>query len=102
MDDFGTGFSSLAYLKKLPIDVLKIDKSFIDDIDKVGQPIVEFILGLSKSLGMKTVAEGVETKNQADWLVKSGCDVLQGYHFARPLSPEDCIEFLHKIGKENC
>ena len=90
MDDFGTGYSSLAYLQKLPIDVLKIDRSFVTPMlaDRDSVAIVRAILNLAKSLGMRTTAEGVETHQLAQTLAALGCSYGQGYHFARPLSPE--------------
>ena len=86
MDDFGTGYSNLAYLQRLPLDVLKIDRSFVehmvDDRDKVA--IVRTIQSLAEVLGMKTTAEGVETGEQADALRLAGCELLQGYLFGKP------------------
>ncbi|MEP6785188.1 MAG: bifunctional diguanylate cyclase/phosphodiesterase [Sphingomonadales bacterium] len=101
MDDFGTGFSNLASLQKLPIDVLKIDRSFVtgmlDDPDKVA--IVRAILGLAQALGMKTTAEGVETAELARTLAAMGCTTGQGYHFARALDAEDALAFaLNSLG----
>ncbi len=86
LDDFGTGYSSLSYLKRLPIDVLKIDKSFIDGIgvDEKSEYIAESIIKLSHSLNLKVVAEGVETKEQLGYLDKMKCDAAQGYYFSKP------------------
>ncbi len=86
LDDFGTGYSSLAYLQKLPIEYLKIDKSFVRFMTTNGDDlaIVENILSLAKSLGLRTVAEGVETKEQFDLLLAKGCDYFQGWYFGRP------------------
>jgi diguanylate cyclase (GGDEF)-like protein/PAS domain S-box-containing protein len=87
LDDFGTGFSSLSYLQKLPIDIVKIDKSFIDNIhkDKKSMDIVETIIALSHDLGKSVVAEGVEEKLQAELLIAVECDILQGYLFSQPV-----------------
>ncbi|MET0360218.1 MAG: bifunctional diguanylate cyclase/phosphodiesterase [Sphingobium sp.] len=98
MDDFGTGFSNLANLQMLPIDVLKIDRSFVNgmvgDRDKVA--IVRAILSLAGALGMRTVAEGIETGEVGKALAELGCDRGQGYHYARPMSSEDAYEFWHE------
>lgn len=91
LDDFGTGFSSLSYLKKLPIDTLKIDKSFIDTVmtDASTRVITESILNMVKALGFESIAEGVEEEQQYKYLHAIGCDVIQGYLFGRPLPPKD-------------
>jgi EAL domain-containing protein (putative c-di-GMP-specific phosphodiesterase class I) len=86
LDDFGTGYSSLGYLQKLPVKYLKIDRSFIVGMmaSKDDQVIVKNILNLSKSLGLKVVAEGIEDKSQFDFLFGKGCDLFQGWYFGRP------------------
>ncbi len=98
MDDFGTGYSSLAQLKKLPIDVLKIDKSFIDEIGvrKSGDTIVSSIINLAHSLDITVVAEGVETKNQYDFLQGNSCDLVQGYYFSKPLDKDNSTHYLRQ------
>jgi EAL domain-containing protein (putative c-di-GMP-specific phosphodiesterase class I) len=95
VDDFGTGYSSLSYLHQLPIDTLKIDKSFIDKVTEPAgtRPIVEAVVSLSKSLALTTIAEGVETREQFAVLNELGCDVIQGYYFFKPL-PVDAVEKL--------
>jgi|GEM_PF-1787955 len=96
LDDFGTGYSSLSYLKQFPIDVLKIDRSFIIDIAKVSQDrnMVESIIDLSHNLDMKVVAEGGEEKDQIELLKMLSCDVLQGYYLSKPLSEKEYVVFL--------
>ena len=89
LDDFGTGFSSLSYLKRLPIETLKIDRSFIDGLPADGndKAIVEAILAMGHALGIKVLAEGVETAPQAEFLCAAGCAEAQGYLFSRPICP---------------
>lgn len=96
MDDFGKGFSSLSYLRHLPIDVLKIDKSFIDNItkDQKDLSIARKIIELSKILGLKVVAEGIETPAQFKLLKEMECDYIQGYFISRPLEEKDAISLL--------
>jgi diguanylate cyclase (GGDEF)-like protein/PAS domain S-box-containing protein len=91
IDDFGTGFSSLAYLKKFPVDCLKIDRSFVSDVleDPDDAIIASSIIKLAHSLGLKVVAEGVETRGQVEFLEKEGCDYVQGFYFARPMAVEE-------------
>jgi diguanylate cyclase (GGDEF)-like protein len=97
LDDFGTGYSSLSVLSKLPINELKIDRSFVNDIltDENDWLLAKSIIYLCKSLSIPVVAEGVENKAQADRLAAHGCDVFQGYYFARPMPKENLIEFLN-------
>lgn len=96
IDDFGTGYSSLSYLKRMPIDELKIDKSFVDGLgqDSEDEAITHAILGLAKALQLATVAEGVETERQLNWLENFGCTIAQGYLLARPLEQETFEDML--------
>ena len=90
MDDFGTGYSSLMMLHSVPIDVIKLDKSFIDDYeDEKGSSIIQCVLNLASMLKLPVVAEGVETKDQYIYLKDSGCDVIQGFYFSKPLSADE-------------
>jgi len=96
LDDFGTGYSSLRYLRELPFDSIKIDRSFVQriDSDSGSRKIIESIIDLSHALGYETVAEGVETREQATWLTEAGCDLAQGYLFSRPLPRDEIDAFL--------
>jgi EAL domain-containing protein (putative c-di-GMP-specific phosphodiesterase class I) len=87
IDDFGTGFSCLNYLRRLPVNILKIDQSFVRDMqsDKASLAIVSSIIKLAQSLGMETIAEGVETAEEAALLVSQGCRLMQGYYYSKPL-----------------
>lgn len=97
IDDFGTGHSSLAYLKKLPLSQLKIDQSFVRDIttDPSDAVIVQTIIGMSKNLGLEVIAEGVETEQQLGFLQANGCLAYQGYLFGKPMSIEELEKHLH-------
>ena len=99
LDDFGTGFSSLSYLKKLPINTLKIDKSFTDTLltDSATRIITESIVSMVKSLGFESIAEGVEEEQQYKYLRAIGCDIIQGYLFGKPLSQEEIEQLLQKM-----
>jgi diguanylate cyclase (GGDEF)-like protein/PAS domain S-box-containing protein len=96
LDDFGTGFASLDLLRSLPLDVVKIDRSFTRDLDTDGTQaaIVTSVIELAHRLGLKVVAEGVETESQQRFLMLRGCDLIQGYWLARPLSLESSLDFL--------
>jgi diguanylate cyclase (GGDEF)-like protein/PAS domain S-box-containing protein len=96
LDDFGTGFSSLSYLRYFPLDRLKIDQSFVRDltIESVNEAIIKSVVALGKSLKIKTIAEGVETAEELNALRKLDCDELQGYYFAKPLSSEEFIKWF--------
>ncbi len=96
LDDFGTGYSSLSYLKGLPIDTLKIDKSFIDTIvnDENTRVITESIIYMVKKLGFETIAEGVESKEQFEYLKEIGCDCIQGYLLGKPMPGEEIKQLL--------
>ena len=101
IDDFGTGYSCMSYLQKLPVDILKIDKSFVDllaesttEMQDSEMTIAATIVGLAKSLNLKTVAEGVESECQAKLLRQIGVDIGQGFFFSRPLAPAEALDFL--------
>jgi diguanylate cyclase (GGDEF)-like protein/PAS domain S-box-containing protein len=104
LDDFGTGYSSLNYLKILPIDVVKIDKTFIDDVVSNVQSgqILSTIIELGHTLGLRMVAEGVETKSQLDFLRTKKCNCIQGYYFSRPLHKAAAIEYAATREIKNC
>ena len=98
IDDFGTGYSSLSYLRKLPVDELKIDRSFVMSMTQSenDQQIVRSTIDLSRNLGLRVVAEGVETKEIWRDLAELGCDVAQGYYLTRPIPPQELVEWLAK------
>ena len=95
MDDFGTGYSSLSYLQRLPIDVLKIDRSFVTDMmkDRDNIAIVRAILGLADAMNMRTTAEGIESIDVATTLGALGCNIGQGFYFAKPMAAEEVLDF---------
>ena len=107
IDDFGTGYSSLSYLQRFPIDVVKIDKSFVDGLGTESQDtqIVAAIVSLAKALNLRTVAEGVETPRQLEALVELGCDEAQGYLLGKPMPLEGaelcpCCSVERALGAE--
>ena len=103
LDDFGTGYSSLNYLTKLPVDTLKIDKSFVIDVgeSRRAKSVVETIVALSKSLGLESIAEGIETEEHVDFLQQLKCEYGQGYYFSRPLTYADLLVFIRKERADN-
>lgn len=99
IDDFGTGFSSLSYLKRFPIDKLKIDKSFVDNIltDSGDKAIVKTIISLTEHLNLKVIAEGVESLEQRNLITKLGCPFIQGYYYSKPLTGKEFINYHNEI-----
>ncbi len=99
LDDFGTGYSSLAYVRQLPLDSLKIDRSFVNNVqnDLQSQVITNGIIGLARGLRLSTIAEGVETEEQRQWLADNGCDVAQGYLFSKPVPASELPAVIERI-----
>ena len=93
IDDFGTGYSSLSYLKRFPVDILKVDRSFVKDIpeDPNDMEITAAIIAMAQKLNLEVVAEGVETKEQVEFLANNNCYIVQGYYYSPPI-PEEAVE----------
>ena len=96
LDDFGTGFSSLMYLSQFPIDTLKIDQHFVRNLGQRNRLIIQSVIELAQKLHLRTIAEGVETLNQAEFLLGTGCQLGQGYYFSSPLSPDAYAKYAIK------
>ena len=96
IDDFGTGYSSMSYLKQFPVDILKIDRSFVEGIDEHAgsRSIVTALISVAASLNLNVVAEGVETQAQRELLIDLGCERGQGYYFSKPVSPAEMVARL--------
>ena len=94
IDDFGTGYSSLSMIQDMPIDIIKIDKSFIDRIGQKKKNMVDYIIKIAKELDLITIAEGVETKEQRDYLLAKGCDIIQGYYYSKALPIHEFEKYL--------
>lgn len=104
LDDFGTGFSSLNYLKNLPVDAIKIDRTFVKDLStsSADQAIAASIITLGKNLDMLIVAEGIENAEQADFLIRNGCDLAQGFYYGHPVSASQAEQYLHPDDRLHC
>jgi EAL domain-containing protein (putative c-di-GMP-specific phosphodiesterase class I) len=104
LDDFGTGYSSLSYMRRFPIDTLKVDQSFVRDLttDADDASVVSAVIHMGRSLKMRVVAEGVETREQLAFLEANDCLEAQGYHFSRPLSADACAAFLRRDVHQKC
>jgi EAL domain-containing protein (putative c-di-GMP-specific phosphodiesterase class I) len=96
IDDFGTGYSSLGYLRKFPLDALKIDQSFVRQISTAGEDtaIVTAVIGMARSLKLRVIAEGVETIDELEFLRSHQCNEVQGYYFSRPIPAEEYVRLL--------
>ncbi|MBB3571737.1 EAL domain-containing protein [Rhizobium sp. BK491] len=101
IDDFGTGYSALSYLARFPIDVLKIDRSFINNTDDRNRELIKAILSIAKCLGQQVVAEGVETENQAAFLKANGCHAAQGYLYSKPIPKDEVRGWQPETGTNN-
>ena len=94
IDDFGVGYSSISMIRDINATEMKIDKSFIDDTSEKGKALTNYVIKIAEVIGMKTVAEGVETKEQYEFLLKHNCDIIQGYYFAKPMPAKEYEKFL--------
>lgn len=103
IDDFGTGYSSLSYLKRVQVDILKIDRTFVRDImtDASDAEMIKAILHMAKAFNLETVAEGVETREQLDYIKQHGCKYTQGYLFSQPLPYEEYMNFVEKYNPQH-
>ena len=102
LDDFGTGYSSITHLRLFPVEILKIDKSFIDTIiTQEDDSLVNSLIHFAQSLKLRVVAEGVETQEQMDYLLHYGCDLIQGYYFSRPVPAEEALLLLKKQAQQH-
>ena len=95
MDDFGAGYSSLGMLSTFPLDIIKLDISFVQNLE-TNQIVIENIIKMAHSMGLFTIAEGVETEEQFKILQSFGCDMIQGFYFSRPLSIDEYEKYLRK------
>lgn len=102
IDDFGTGYSSLSYLHRLPVDTVKVDRSFVVELTRNAgsSPVIGAVVNMARKLGLNTVAEGIETAEQRSWLIELGCDMGQGYLFSRPVSAKHCANLFSNLGTE--
>ena len=98
IDDFGTGYSSLSYLNRLPVGIVKIDRSFVSQVgeDGANEPIVRAVLAMTRAMNLRVVAEGVETEVQRDWLREQGCDLAQGWLYGKAERPENLTGWIHR------
>jgi EAL domain-containing protein (putative c-di-GMP-specific phosphodiesterase class I) len=99
IDDFGTGYSSLSYIKRFPVDILKIDRSFVKDIpeDPNDMEITAAIIAMAQKLNLQVIAEGVETEAQMTFLAKNNCYIVQGYYYSPPLSEAEILRFAPAV-----
>ena len=96
VDDFGTGYSSLSYLKGFPLNYLKVDRSFVTDIvrNENDRVIVRAIIDITHNLGLRVIAEGIENREQLEFMLSQDCDEIQGYYFSKPLTVDEMTELL--------